>query len=670
MLYLIFMICRVAFAVYNWGIVGPIEGGELFSIIKGSLIFDSASILYINLPFIFFTFLPFRVREQNGYQTFLAWVFIVINSLGLLVNIADIYYFPFKLSRIASDDIHFLGEGNFGALMGSFIKDYWSGVVLWVLVIVALIFTTKAFRYQQIPNRPRLKQPAFFVAQILIIAALGGVSIFAIRGFSASKASYPINMSDASLYVKPKYASLVLSNPFCLIRTLGQKSITYNKYFDDDKLDELYPVEHPPLESTNVSIEGRPNVVFIVMESFGSAQLKSFSDQFQEDSKSYTPFIDSLSKQSYVFTNAFQNGLRSIDAMPAIWGSIPTFKTQFLSLPNSVAKYEALPYCLDSMGYNTLFFHGAVRESMGFVAFGQMAGIEHFFSREDYEAEHGTGDFDGKWGIWDHKFLPFIESKLAKVEQPFMATIFTLSSHHPFLLPPGFEDKFEEGNIPIQRAISYSDYAIGEFFKEASKSEWFNNTLFILTADHGSTADNEKYRQMPYSYAVPLLFYYTGNKLKVENPQSIGISDIYLPNDTTTTVLTDTASIYYPFVGTNNATTQHIDIMPTLLRMLGYNESFFAFGRDAFNDQDAGFAINYYGSAFNYMRDSLRYLFNEHDVVAVYNYKNDYMSKNNLLEGEGENASQLLKSSDVEQMKAFVQQYYKHLKERRYTVNE
>ncbi len=72
-------------------------------------------------------------------------------------------------------------------------------------------------------------------------------------------------------------------------------------------------------------------------------------------------------------------------------------------MPGSVAQYRALPSCLVDMGYTTAFLHGSVRESMSFVSFGQAAGVERFYTREDYEAQHGSGDFDGKWGIWDHK---------------------------------------------------------------------------------------------------------------------------------------------------------------------------------------------------------------------------------------------------------------------------
>lgn len=626
LVYAVYILCRVVFIFYNADLVGAIPWGEIPSLIKGSLVFDSASILYVNLPFIFFSLIPFHFREGKGYRRFLLWLFLIGNGVGLMVNIADIFYYPFKLSRITSDDLHFLGEGNFGLLMGGFLKEYWRGIILWIVCMTVLYIGFRKTRFEPV-HRNFFPPPVFFITQTILLGIVGAFSIFAIRGFSLSKAAFPLTVSDASLYVKPQYASVVLSNPFCLIRTYGQK-IAAPQYFAGEEADMLYPVAHPPLDSVMVKLQGQPNIMFIILESFGSAHLKSFSDQFADGDISYTPFLDSLAGEGYVFPDAFQNGQRSQDALPAIWASIPSFKTRFLTMPQSLGEYKALPSCLAEMGYATLFFHGAVRESMSFVSFGRMAGIQQFYSREDYEKIHGTGDFDGKWGIWDHKFLPFVNEKLSEVKEPFFATLFTLSSHHPFVLPAGMEDRFPEGKAEIQKVIAYSDDALRRFFQEASREKWFSNTLFVLTADHGSGADNDKFRQMPYLYAVPILFYHPDGSLK----------------------------------GRHERVTQHIDLMPTLLRMIGYPGSFFAFGKDAFNDPDAGSALNHYGGTFNCMRDSMRYVFNEKEVVGVYNYKKDFFGKENITNlGPAD-------SLNIDRMKAFIQQYYGHVKRRNYAL--
>mgnify|MGYP005797128199 CR=1 FL=1 len=132
-----------------------------------------------------------------------------------------------------------------------------------------------------------------------------------------------------------------------------------------------------------------------ISDRFGSAHIKSLADQFVPDAVSFTPFLDSLFNHGLLFTNAYQSGGRSIDAMPAMWGSIPSFKKNFLSMPQSVGTYHALPACLKELGYTTAFLHGSARTSMRFVAFGEMAGIEKFYSSEDYEERSGNGYCDG-----------------------------------------------------------------------------------------------------------------------------------------------------------------------------------------------------------------------------------------------------------------------------------
>ena len=628
LLHFIWMGCRVGFYVYNIDLTGAVSWSEFPSLLKGALLFDSISILYLNLPFLFFSLIPFRFRERKGYQHFLMWLFVAVNSLGLMVNLADIFYYPFKLGRIASDDAHFLTNGNFGLLLVSFIKDYWYGVLAWA-GIGALLW----FGFKKIGHRPtRIKNNlAYLLSQTGLLALSGAFAIFMIRGATLSGAVYPINISDAGLYASPAKAGLILSNPFCMIRTLSDR-FSYPEYFPEEELNRLFtPIHTPqPTDSSRFRMEGRPHIMLIILESFGTAHIKELSDQFAEDAPSHTPFLDSLIREGYVFRNAYHNGSRSLDALPSLWASIPTFKRQFLSMPQAMAPYHALPECLKEMGYSTAFLHGAVRESMSFQAFGKTVGVEHFWSQESYEAENGKNDFDGKWGIWDHQFFPFIAEKVNTLPHPFFATMFSLSSHHPFRLPAGYDDgRYPEGDLPIHRMIGYSDDALRRMFAQMSGYDWYNQTIFILTADHSSGADNEKYRKVPYNFGVPLLFYSPGGLLPA---------------------------------GSDERTAGHIDLMPSVLGMLGYDKPYFAFGRDLFADSLPGRTINYMG-AFNAITDSLVYIFNDQVVVEVYDYRNDPLQQQNRKGTLPE------ENADTRWTKAFIQQYYKHIKNRKYTAD-
>ncbi|MCD8185957.1 MAG: sulfatase-like hydrolase/transferase [Rikenellaceae bacterium] len=626
LLYAAWMLCRIGFYGYNAELLGSLSGAEIPFLLAGSLLFDSVSIFYLNIPFIVLSLLPLRAREHKSYQQMLLWLFVLVNSLGLMVNLADIFYYEMKLGRIASDDLHFLSNGNFGLLLGSFLHDYWFGFLAWTAVGALLWLGFKRIGYR--PTRIQ-NTLSYHASQSGLLAVSVLFAVFMIRGATFSAAVYPINISDAGLFASPSQSALVLSNPFCILRTVSDR-FDNPAYFSEEELERIFsPVHTPaPVDTSRFRVEGQPNIMLIILESFGSAHIKELSDQFAPDEPSYTPFLDSLIRQGYIFRNAYHNGSRSLDALPALWASIPTFKRQFLSMPQSMSQFDALPELLREQGYSTAFLHGAVRKSMSFVAFGNTVGMEHFWSQEEYEEEHSKEDFDGKWGIWDHKFFPYAAEKIGALPEPFFATLFSLSSHHPYRLPPGFEGRYPLGNTPNHKMYGYSDQALGQMFEQMSAQPWFENTIFVLTADHGYTADNEKYLKVPYNFAVPLLFY---------SPSGI------IP------------------AGSDYRPAGHIDVMPTLLGMTGYNKSYFAFGQDLLADTLPGKTINYMG-AFNIITDQLLYIFNEHDFVEIYHYRDDPLQQVNLAP---------LFSVDDEHMqwgKAFIQQYYRHVNNRKYTV--
>lgn len=632
LVYVVFMLCRLAFLYFNSDLIEPVEGSDIFTLLRGSLMFDTVSILYLNLLFITLSLVPFRFREQKAYKKVLLWVFMVSNGLGLLVNVADIFYYPFKQARIVLGDFFLLGEDSFVPLLADFVGDYWYGFVFYFFLLLILHLCYNSFSTKNVHRQSNRK---YYTLNSASFGFMVIVAVFFIRGGTFSMASYPISMSDAFMYTdNATHTSIILSNPFCLFRTLDKsKKVPSLKYYDEAVAQNIYPTTHTAIDSVAFEIDRNTNIFIIILESFGKAHIKSMSDQFKPGQPSNTPFLDSLFNEGYLFTNAHQNGYRSTDALPAIWASIPSFKEPFLSLPNSVAEYDALPERMHEMGYHTAFFHGAVRESMGFVSFGKNTGIKDFYSREEYEEENGTADFDGKWGIWDHKFLPYVNKKVNAMSKPFFVTLFTLSSHHPYKVPDEFASQFTEGSMPIHRPIKYTDHTLKEFFSKIKNEPWYSNTLFIITADHASGADSEKFKKAPHNYSIPIFFFHPGKHFK----------------------------------GKDDKVMQHIDIMPTLLGMLDYEKPFFAFGHDHFDPTESKghFAINYSNSAFNITTDSYYYQFNQKDVTAKIDYRQDPLSKNNLIKGRTNEDEEAIK-----EFKAFLQEYYAHLHARSFKPKE
>src|SRR5690606_8681897 len=105
------------------------------------------------------------------------------------------------------------------------------------------------------------------------------------------------------------------------------------------------------------------------------------------------------------------------------------------------------------------------------------------YGKKEYKND---ADYDGIWGIWHEPFLQFMADKLDEMPQPFFASFFSLSSHHPFKVPAKYKGKFPAGPLPVHEPVGYTDYAMKQCFVKASETEWYRNTLFVRVADHAT----------------------------------------------------------------------------------------------------------------------------------------------------------------------------------------
>ena len=337
---------------------------------------------------------PLHVRERAWWQRMMFWYYAVVNALAVALNMADAIYFRYTQKRFTADEIFFADNDNSLQLALKFACENWPVALAGIALIVLL-----AWEYRRRTRPEALFAGAwYYITGSMILLAAATLTIGGIRG-GFTKMTRPITLSNATLYTADNArATLILSNPFCVLRTAGSASaIRYEHYFDEKQLDEIYsPVHHPEhrmqaIAGDTTALDVRDtarintaagsmahrNVVIFIMESFSaehSAQLRPelYADKEQ---KGYTPFLDSLMRQGYTFRRMYANGKRSIQALPAVWSSIPSFKTPFVLMPQSLAPTCPLPAILAGEGYRTLFFCGSDRGSMGFDAYARAAGI-------------------------------------------------------------------------------------------------------------------------------------------------------------------------------------------------------------------------------------------------------------------------------------------------------
>nr|WP_185283070.1 LTA synthase family protein [Hymenobacter sp. NBH84] len=214
------------------------------------------------------------------------------------------------------------------------------------------------------------------------------------------------------------------------------------------------------------------------------------------------------------FREHYANGRRSIEALPATLAGLPSLlESPFITSNFQTDELHGLGEILTRQGYSTSMYHGAQNGTMGFNTFAGAAGMQRYLGLEEYPNATQSLDFDGHWGIFDEPYLQYFARQLGQQQQPFFSLLFTLSSHEPFGLPAGYEKRFPKGTQPIHRTIAYTDFALRQFFKAAARQPWYQNTLFILLADHTSQSDQRGYQNTLGAYKTPLLLFHPGHAL-------------------------------------------------------------------------------------------------------------------------------------------------------------
>lgn len=174
----------------------------------------------------------------------------------------------------------------------------------------------------------------------------------------------------------------------------------------------------------------------------------------------------------------------------------------------------------------------------------------------------------------------------------------------------------------------YSDFALKRFFETASGMDWFNNTLFIITADHTSEPNLDEYKTRLGVYRIPVVFYLPKGDLN--QPKNIAVSQV--------------------------------DIMPTTLYLLNYQHPFIAFGNNVFDGSEKHFAVNFLNGIYQIIDNEYVLQFDGNKSIALYSYSDDKLLENNLINEYPEK----VKNLEII-LKAYIQQYNNRLIENRLT---
>ena len=608
--YLFYFIARVLFYIYNDHIIIVESFEEFFKLCLIGLTFDTSAILYTNALFILISLLPIKSNSSIPFQKGMFFLYFSSNIIAYSTNFFDFIYYEFSQSRLTTTVFDIVeNETNKMDLMGSFIIDYWHVFVLFFVLVFAWIYLYNKIEFKVSSHLNKYNYYGYSIIWFLFIVF---VCVIGMRG-GIGNATRPINMVDAHRFVKKgSHADLVLNSPFCMIRTYKKNFFQKKNFLTNSEKNRIIN----PIKKFNDSIISRPNIVLIVMESFGREYIGSFNkDKAIDNYISYTPFLDSLSQHSKIFPNSFANGRQSIEALPSILASLPSFRIPFTSSPYANQEIQSLVSVFNSLDYSTSFFHGAPNGSMGFLGLSNILGFDNYFGKNEF---NNNSLYDGYWGIWDEPFLQFMKTKIDKFEEPFFTTFFSLTSHEPFKVPLEYKDVFPVGNVQMHEVIGYSDNALREFFNSSKNQPWFKNTLFVITADHSNQFWYPFYSEGINRFAIPIIFYHPDNS----------------------------------FVGVNNKLAQQLDIFPSIIDLIGYDKPINAWGRSLFTENlDKPFSIHFSGTVYRFSMNQFTLVFDGDNVIGVYNI-DDYALNKNLI-----NDDQIDYSFEEQYLKAFFQDY-------------
>ncbi|WP_294303928.1 LTA synthase family protein [uncultured Chryseobacterium sp.] len=588
--YFFYQIARFLFWFFNRGLIKIDSVSEYFSLAFHGTAFDTTAILYVNALFILLSFIPIVVNTRKGYQKFLFWLYFITNGIAYAMNFGDFVYFKFSQMRLTSAAIQVARheDNMFRVFTASIIQNPF--ILLWFVALMALwVFLYKKVK---VDERKPVKLVPYFIWSVLVLCITAILAVGGIRG-DFKHSTRPINLVDANRFVKlPSQGNVVLNSTFSFLRTLNTNNFKEVHFVDQKFIDENIH----PYKQYGRRVTDQPNIVIFIVESFG----REYSGAFNKDKKikgyvSYTPFIDSLANESLIFPNTFANGRQSIHGMSSVLAGIPSLTDAFTSSPYSNQKIQSIVSVCNDMGYDTSFYHGAPNGSMGFLGFGNILGFKHYFGKTEYNNDQ---DFDGIWAIWDEPFLQYFAKNVGK-KQPFMATVFTASSHHPFKIPEKYQGKFKKGKIVMHEPIEYMDYSVKKYFETAKKQPWYHNTIFVFTGDHTNEMYYSEYEKAMNRFAVPLILY-------SPNPE-------------------------YHLKGVNQELAQQIDIYPTLADLIGYNKKIRSWGRSLVSEkQYPPIIANSDGTVEQFIIGNYIYRFDGKQVVGIFS-KDDLGLEKNLI---------------------------------------
>ena len=563
---LIFLACMlpftlmrlVLFVLYrnDFQSLGVLQVLQSFAV---GLRFDVSMVaMVVGIPLLLFLMLPFRWSHHVYWQRLWGWFIFITVLLMLFMMAADTIYFG-TVHRHVGAEIGTINSDMSSMVMLA-ISQYSGALFLFGLAAVAGAFYWRKLTHHipAAPSRIWLRLVSILIG-LLLLAILG-------RGGISGK---PISVGEAFFSNSLPQGYLALNGAFAIARALNDSTPPPKVFMPQEEAisrthDYLvgkgtafdnrdYPLyQHAQPASPLTKSASKPNVVVIMLESWGAIHIDAMRKQMNLPPLGVTPNFDSLAQHGRLYTRFYANGQRSIQGAAAVLAGMPTLPGMpFLGEGLEQNQQSFLGVLAQSQGYETFFLQSSDRGSLRFNAVAARAGFSTYLANEDIPELHEHKKTAYTWGTWDHNTFQEANKRFAAAHKPFLGYLFTSTSHTPWLIPDARWKKYT-GDKDLDKALNalyYADWALGEFIASAKKTGYYDNTIFILLADHTSEFV-ENIENAPNLFHIPLLIVGPGIKTGID--ERIG---------------------------------SQFDIMPTIMDIAGWSAGHSGLGRSLFDNR-------------------------------------------------------------------------------------
>ncbi|TYZ06235.1 LTA synthase family protein [Hymenobacter lutimineralis] len=531
-----FFLAKLLFLAYQFRLVAPLSAATVANIFWYGLRLDASAAAYLCLP----AFLLFLVDSLAGPRFPLQPLLRYITSVAVLVvttlTIADLELYQVWGFRLDATPLQYLNTpaemaASAGAAPWALLLALWAGLLagswgLYQRLIGRLPATPVAF------GRWRALTVSVLYLALAVVPLRGGVQ------------QIPVNQSDVYFSPVPFANHAAVNMAWNVMNSLLQQNSTVNPYpyLPDSTatrlVSQLYPAARPKVAPQQLLTTPRPNVLFIILESFTSKWVGSLGGQ-----AGTTPTLDSLARTGVLFSNVYAAGDRSQKGLVALLSGYPNQPTtSIIKYPRKTERLPHLARSLAAVGYSSRYYHGGELAFANMKSYLVAAGYNQLTERSDFRA----AEQNSKWGAHDHVLFRRMLSELPAQRQPFFVTAFTLSSHEPFDVPMATRFRGSDETTRFRNSVYYTDHALGQFLRAAQEQPWWANTLVVLVADHGHPLPGGTPNYAPAKFRIPLIL--TGGALRAEARGQV-VATLGSQTDVAATLLAQLAlpTAAYPF---------------------------------------------------------------------------------------------------------------------------